>query len=178
MAFNVDDFRVNMVYDGARANLFDIQLVIPFSSIGGRDIALKCKAADLPGQAINATPLYYFGREVKFAGNRVFQDWMITVINDEDFSVRRALEGWMDAISDTNQNLRASAALPLDGGYATDAIVTQYGKAGNVIQQYAFRGIWPMDISAIGLDWGNNNQIEEFNVSFAVQYYNPIAGSN
>lgn len=179
MAFNVDDFRINMVADGARACLFDIQLQIPFSNVGGKTIAVKVKAADLPGQAINAAPAYYFGREVKFAGNRVFQDWVVTILNDENFLIRQALEGWMDMISNTQYNVRAAAALPLDNGYATDAYVTQYGKAGDVLQRYKFVGIWPMDISAIGLDWGSTDQIEEFTCSFAVQYYNSLpAGVN
>ena len=108
---------------------------------------------------------------MKLAGNRSYADWTVQVINDEDFSIRNAFEQWAGGINDPTANLRNPAASVIDGGYGVDATVTQYGKAGNVLQQYQFIGVWPIDVSPIELDWGQNDAVEEFSVTLAVQYF-------
>jgi hypothetical protein len=174
MAFNVSEFRANMIGDGARANLFDVNLIFPFVAVGSTAASLKttfmAKSAQLPGSTIGTVPLYYFGRELKFAGNRTFADWTITIINDEDFVIRRALESWMNAINGHFTNLRNPIAdTPL--GYSTDALVTQYSKIGIPIKQYNFAGLFPVDLAPIDLDWGSNDSIEEYTATFAYQYW-------
>ena len=114
--------------------------------------------------------MHYFGREIKFAGNRTYADWTVTIINDENFKMRRAFESWMDFINGNGSNIRQPGSVrPLD--YTSDSIVTQFGKAGDPIQEYAVRGMFPVDVSPIELDWGTNDTIEEFQVTFAYQYW-------
>jgi hypothetical protein len=175
MSFDVTQFRTNLTGDGARANLFDIQLPFPsyvnLAGQAGQLVTFQAKAAQLPGTTIGTAPLYYFGREVKLAGNRQYQDWTIQVINDENFTIRSAFEQWANGINDPVLNVRNTAAEIIDGGYGVDATVTQYGKDGTQINQYQFIGIWPTDVSPIELDWGSNDQVEEFTVTLAVQYF-------
>lgn len=182
MSFDIHSFRTQLVGDGARPNLFDITLQFPtwvsLGGIAGPKATFMCKAAQLPGSTIGIAPLFYFGREVKLAGNRTFQDWTIQIINDEDFVIRSAMEQWFNGINDPSLNVRNKNALVVDGGYGVDAMVNQYGKAGNLIKTYQFIGIWPMDISQIDLDWGMNDQIEEFSMTFAVQHYGDPALTN
>ena len=88
MAFNVNDFRAQMTGDGARPNLFEVSMPFPaFSAPGNAQTKLTfmCKTAQLPGSTLGVVPVQYFGRELKFVGNRTFADWTITIINDEDF---------------------------------------------------------------------------------------------
>ena len=96
MAFNVSEFRANMVGDGARPNLFAVTLVFPAIVTGGTEAGQKttfmAKSSMLPGSTVNSITLPYFGRELKFSGNRTFAQWNITVINDEDFIIRNAME--------------------------------------------------------------------------------------
>jgi hypothetical protein len=182
MAFNVAEFRSNMIGDGARANLFSVEMLLPNYALAAQPAANKirfmAKAAQLPGSTIGTVPMFYFGREMKFAGNRSFADWTITIVNDEDFLIRNAMESWMNSINNHRSNTRAGVALrsgagPAStvGGYTTDASVIQYGKTGNVLKNYNFVGVFPIDISAIDLDWGTNDSIEEFTVTFAYQYW-------
>lgn len=175
MSFDINTFRTNLQGDGARPNLFEVTLNFPnWVSLGpqaGQKATLQCKAAQLPGSTVGVAPLFYFGREVKLAGNRTYQDWTVQIINDEDFLIRNALEQWFNGINDPAGNIRDPNALVIDGGYGVDAIVTQYGKAGDVIKTYNFIGIWPMDVSPIDLDWGANDAIEEYTVTWAVNYY-------
>jgi len=173
MAFNVNEFRSQMVGDGARPNLFEVSMNFPnFSQPGNaqQKLTFMCKTAQLPGSTVNTVPVQYFGRELKFAGNRIFQDWTISVINDEDFVVRNAFERWMNGMNSHNLNVRNPAAAS-PAGYTTDATVTQYGKSGNQLKQYKFIGVFPTDLSPIDVDWGSNDTIEEFTVTLSYQWW-------
>jgi len=174
MAFNVAEFRANMIGDGARPNLFQITLVFPTiasnAAAAGQKVTFMAKAAQLPGSTVGTVPVFYFGRELKFAGNRSFADWTVTVINDEDFTIRNSLESWMNAINSHSQNLR-SAAAGNASAYTVDALVTQYGKTGNELKTYKFVGLFPVDVAPIDLDWGSNDSIEEFTTTFAYQWW-------
>ena len=174
MAFNVAEFRSNMIGDGARPNLFQVTLTFPtVASNGvaaGQKATFMAKAAQLPGSTVGTVPVYYFGRELKFAGNRTFTDWTLQIINDEDFTVRNSLESWMNAINSHSSNVRAAgAANPL--GYTVDAEVTQFGKTGDALKTYKFVGLYPLDLAPIDLDWGSNDTIEEYAVTFAYQWW-------
>jgi hypothetical protein len=136
-------------------------------------LTFLAKTSQIPGSTIGVVPLFYFGRELKFAGNRTFADWSITIINDEDFSVRRAFEQWMNSVNNHNANLRDTMAYsPTD--YSTDAYVTQFDKAGAVIKEYKFVGMFPTDLAPIDLDWGTNDSIEEFGVTLAYQWWEAV----
>lgn len=173
MAFNVTEFRANMLGDGARPNLFQVTLTFPTvanSPVAGQRLSFLAKTAQLPGSTVGTAPLYYFGREVKFPGNRTFPDWSITIINDEDFNVRNAFESWMDSINSHTLNVRNPAAFN-QISYSTDATVTQFSKTGLPLKSYKFVGMFPTDVSPIELDWGSNDSIEEFGVTLAYQYW-------
>ena len=181
MAFNVDQFRTAMANDGARPNLFEVVLAFPqFVSLGSKassQARFFCKTAFLPGSTIGAVTVPYFGREVKVAGNRTFQDWSITIINEEDFTIRNAFEQWHRGINGNVTNLRSPGAIttsPKAPGtsYAVDAEVYQYAKlGGQPIKKYKFIGMFPNDLGQIDLDWGSNDTVEEFTVTLSYQYW-------
>ena len=174
MAFNVAEFRANMNGDGARADLFQVTLLFPTIAenvvAAGQKATFMAKSAQLPGSTIGTVPVFYFGRELKFAGNRSFTDWTLQIINDEDFTIRRAIESWMNGINSHGGNVRnAGAASPT--GYTVDAEVTQYGKTGDTLKTYKFVGMYPLDLAPIDLDWSSNDTIEEYSVTFAYQWW-------
>jgi hypothetical protein len=190
MAFNLDQFRTALQYDGARPNLFQIQLTPPTtiagSTLAGQKMRFMARSGQLPGKTIGSVPVYYMGREIKVPGNAMFQEWTVTVINDEDFLIRAALERWHGAINSHRGNVRAPGFLG-HTGYSVNGSVVQYSKlgTGNLgrggsasrvdsatgLRKYNFVGMWPLDISPIDLDWGANDQIEEFVVTFAYQWW-------
>jgi len=180
MAFNVAEFRANLVGDGARPNLFQVTLTFPTvaanGTVAGQKATFLAKTAQLPGSTVGTVPLYYFGRELKFAGNRTFTDWTLQIINDEDFTIRNSLESWMNAINSHAGNLRNSAAAG-PSGYTVDAVVTQYGKTGDALKTYKFVGLYPLDLAPIDLDWGSNDSIEEYSATFAYQWWEAVTTS-
>ena len=181
MAFNVAEFRANMIGDGARPNLFRVSLTFPTivsnAVLAGQKTSFMAKTAQLPGSTIGTVPLYYFGREMKFAGNRTFTDWTVTIINDEDFTIRNSMEQWMNLINGHAGNVRNPAFnTPL--GYTVNANVVQYGKEGAVLKRCTFVGMFPVDVAPIDLDWGSNDSIEEYSVTFAYQYWTSDSTDN
>ena len=174
MAFNISQFLQGLPLDGARPNLFDLTFTFPqivdLGSLAGQQMTVHAKSAQLPGATVGMAPLFYFGREIKLAGNRQWQDWTVQIINDEDFTVRNAFEQWANAINDPVLNVRDPGASRLDGGYGSEVMINHYGKDGSTIKQYAMVGMFPLDVAPIDLDWGANDQIEEFVVTLAYQY--------
>jgi hypothetical protein len=176
MSFNVNQFRSQMVGDGARPNLFEVSMPFPafaFPGDASRKLTFMCRASALPGATIGAVTVPYFGRELKFAGNRTFADWTFTIINDEDFVIRNAFERWMAGINSHLLNLRNPVALN-PGTYTVDGKVTQYGKTGNKLKEYRIVGSFPTDVSPIDVDWGSNDVMEEFSVTLAYQWWDSI----
>jgi len=177
MAFNVNQFRSQLQGDGARPNLFEVTMPFPVFSLPGNaqtKLTFMCKTAQLPGSTLGVVPMQYFGRELKFVGNRTFADWTITIINDEDFIVRNAFERWMNGINSHNLNVRNPVAgTPI--GYSVDGQVLQFGKTGNRIKQYNFVGMFPTDLTPIDVDWGSNDAIEEFSVTLTYQWWESVA---
>jgi T4-like virus tail tube protein gp19 len=174
MAFTVDQFRTNLVGDGARPNLFEVRLTTwpaYVTSPGPQTLSFLANSTSLPGSDIGITPLQYFGREVKLAGNRTYPEWTVTIINDENFKLRKAFEQWHYGINGPVGNKRTGAATTLDRGYGVNASVIQYGKEGDKLHVYTFAGLWPTNVAPIELAWGTNDQIEEFTVTFAYQYW-------
>jgi len=172
MAFNVDQFRRAMTLDGARPNLFQVTLSFPSLVAYGdtRELSFMANSTTLPSSIVGVARQSYFGREVKFPGNRVFQDWSINVINDETFNIRNAFEQWLNIINNNSGNVRDSGAV-YSGGYSVDAQVTQFSKDGQPLKQYNFVGLFPTQVDPINLSWGNNDTIEEFGVTFSYQYW-------
>ena len=181
MAFNVSDFKNAMTYDGARPNLFKVVFgtaAAPGQFTPGEDFEMFCRATSIPGTTIGQVVVPYFGREVKFAGNRTFADWTVTVINDEDFKVRSVMEKWMNSINLHTNNSRVGGGTGTKGYYST-ATVHQLSKStvGNTTRSYTFQQMFPTDLSEITLDWGDNDSIQEFTVTFAYDFWTAATGS-
>lgn len=179
MAFRVQEFRAALVRDGARPNLFQCEITFPgLASISGaqQQFTFMARAAQLPGSTVNQVPQFYFGRELKFSGNRQFPEWTVTIINDEDFRIRDAFELWLSGLNSHVGNLRNPAFTKGDDGYQRDGYVTQFGKTGEPIKRYKFVGLFPVDLSPIELDWGANDTIEEYAVTFAYQWWEHVGG--
>jgi len=161
MAFNINQFKAELVGGGARPTLFQVQITNPIDPAADVKIPFLVRSAGIPASSVGSYEVSYFGRSVKYAGDRVFDDWSVTVINDEDFAIRNALEAWSNAINSHDGNLRA---LPQD--YKSNALITQFSKDGSPLRTYVFEGLFPVAIDGIGMDWDARDQIEEYGVTF------------
>ncbi len=167
---NINEFKSRLSGGGARANQFKVTMVWPgYASVGGEtsDLSFLCSAATLPGQTLTPTLVNFRGRQLKIAGDRTFDDCTITVINDTDFKLYRAFERWMTGINNMTDN--EGIANPAD--YQVDGFIDQLDRNGSTLKSYTYRGLFPTSLASIPLDYSTNSTIEDFSVTFAIQYF-------
>ncbi|MFA7408416.1 MAG: phage tail protein [Anaerolineaceae bacterium] len=169
--FSINEFRSQLVGGGARPTLFQVQITNPITGIADFKIPFMVKTASLPSSTVGQYEVPYMGRKIKYGGDRTFEDWTVTVINDEDFLIRNSMEAWSNAINTFESNARALPQI-----YKSDAQVIQYGKDQTPLRQYTFQGLFPTNISEISLGWEQNDSIEEFTVTFAYDAYTVDGG--
>jgi|APGre2960657423_1045063.scaffolds.fasta_scaffold80061_1 hypothetical protein len=175
MTFNVSEFASSgLPLGGARPSLFSVIIDTPSGvpNIGAR-VSFTCKAAQIPESSISVIEASYFGRKIKLAGTRSFANWTPTILNDEDFQVRHALEVWSNAINRHQANLRETQ-LTTTQSYRTTATVTQYNKVGVPVRSYEFINLFPVNLQAIDVNW-DTDAIEEFSCEFAYDYWRVAA---
>ena len=173
----ITDFKSKMAGGGARPNLFEVELVFPDPIAIENDVKEKSrflvKAAQLPASNITPIEVNFRGRILKIAGDRTFDTWTVTVINDVDFSIRSAFEKWMDFINSMEDATGAQdPAL-----YQPDAYVHQLDRDGSTLRTYKFHDVFPTNISAIDLSYETVDSVEEFTVEFQVQWWEAIKGT-
>ena len=164
----VDDMKAKLVGGGARPNLFKVTMAFPSYVTANVELAsYMCKATSMPASTIAPIAVPFRGRNLQIAGDRTFDPWSVTIINDTDFNVRNSFEQWMNGI---NQH-KANTGLTQPSSYMADMIVEQLDKDGTVEKTYNIRGTFPTNLGAIELSYENENAIEEFEVELQIQYW-------
>lgn len=179
MPFNIDEFiGRGLTEGGARPSLFQVTLNFPpgFSFVQGAEEKFRftCRATSIPASTIGQVDVPYFGRTIKLAGDRTFADWNVTVMNDEDYSVRNAFEAWHNSINSIVTNNKAREG---DIYKSLSADVEHFSKHNErTIKKYVFVNIFPVNIAEMNMDWDSTNQIQTFGVTFAYDYW--LSSSN
>ena len=167
---NINDFKSKLRGGGARANQFRVTMPFPgFASVGGETetMSFLTTSTSLPGMTLGEVAIPFRGRELYVAGDRTFATWATTILNDTDFLLRNAYERWLNGINNMSDN--EGLVNPAD--YQVDAFVDQLDRNGNVIKSYTFRGMFPLTLDDIALDYGTNNAIESFSAVHRYQYF-------
>jgi len=178
MTFSATQFKSNLSQGGARPSLFSVELHYPAQvrNKPSKQSKFFVKGTSIPASTVGSYDVYYHGKAIKIAGDRSFETWDTTVINDEDYAIRIALEQWMDLIAEHKLNTRKSGMNVVkegeDADYKKDIKVTQYKKNGHEAHHYHFLGAFPTNLSAIALDWGTQ-EIEEFTVTWTYDRWMP-----
>ena len=189
----LDAFKSSLQGGGARPNLFEVSIPsFPTSLTTGEgdesedpwseytsNFKFLCKAAQLPASTVAPINVPFRGRILKVAGDRTFAEWTVTVINDEDFGIRTAFEKWGDVMT----NLIDNTGVTNPNSYMSNGFVKQLGRGDqafsqtnptgkhSILRSYKFYGIWPSEIGAIDLSYDSTDTVEEFTVTFQVQYF-------
>jgi hypothetical protein len=168
MALSTDifSFRDKLTDGGARANQFRVTLMSEIADQG----TFLCHAASLPGSMIEVTPTMYRGRELKLPGERRFNNWNITIINDSSFDIRNVFEEWMHDINNVEDN--SGEIRPYS--YVRTLGVDQLDRNDTVLKSYSMIDCWPTNLSDIQLSFRDNNTIEEFTVELAYVHWIPV----
>jgi hypothetical protein len=171
---DISTFKSKLGGGGARPNQFEVTIRYPAFGAGDASQAGRflITTAELPGQTLGVTPVYYRGRLIKLAGDKEFAPFSCSIINDTDFTVRSALEGWMNYIEDriTKEGTQNPS------NYQSTIDIRQLDRNGLLLRHYTLRDAFPVEIGPVQLDFGSNDQISTFGASFQYQTFT-IAGT-
>lgn len=184
MAFSITEFKSSLKQGGARSALFQVQLNFPSfvtsPLVGTSGSIFLVKSTTLPGSTISSIDVLFHGKPIKVAGDRTYDTWETTIINDEDFAIRNAIEQWMDGIAGHKLNNRSvsivtSGSEGESASYKKSMYVTQYSSSGDELRTYEFIGAFPTGLGTISLDWGTDS-IEEFTCTWTYDRFKVRAG--
>ena len=172
----IPNFKSKLTGGGARANLFEVVLTFPDTSKPDSDVLDKArfmvKGANMPASNVAQIEVPFRGRVLKIAGDRTFDSWTVTVINDTDFAIRSAFERWMNTINRLSDN----TGLTNPADYQADAYVYQLDRDGSTLRSYRFFDTFPTQVGPIELSYDAQG-IQEFTVELQVQYWEAIKGT-
>tara|TARA_B100001063_G_C16504600_1_gene423771 strand:- start:69 stop:596 length:528 start_codon:yes stop_codon:yes gene_type:complete len=166
---NINDFKANIAGGGARANQFRVFLNTPSIATGLQPAgdSFLIKASSLPGQTITEIAIPFRGRNLYIAGDREFETWTTTVINETDFRIRNGIEKWMSGIND----LETSTGVTDPALYYSQLRVEQLDRDNNLLKSYEMKNCWPTAISAIELSYDTVSEVETFDVTWRYTHF-------
>ena len=164
-----------LTHGGARPSLFDVTISKPNTDVTGEvtNMATHCNVSAIPPLTVTPIERQYFGRTVKIPGDMVFGDLSTTIINTQNFSLKKVIENWMGAINGTGTNYGYSDST---SGFGT-VTLTQFSKTGTSLLKWEFVDAWPQTVSEIALSYDTASDIEQFDVTWAYNYYTQAKGS-
>ena len=173
----ITDFKSKLTGGGARANLFEVVLTFPDAAAPDQVVLDKSrflvKGANMPASNVNPIEVPFRGRVLKIAGDRTFDSWTVTVINDTDFAIRSAFEKWMNVINRVSDN----TGLTNPADYQADAYVYQLDRDGSALRSYRFYDVFPTQVGPIDLSYDSQG-LEEFTVELQVLWWEAIKGTS
>lgn len=162
MAFSVTSFKEDgLPLGGYRPSLFEVQC-----TYAGQQLNMLANASQVPAMTMGLIEVPYFGRKIKLAGDRTYAEWTTVLFMEEDPTVRDTLEQWQMDMNKADTNERAL----VNESYKKDAEVFLYGKDGSIFRTYSLKGCWPSDVGTIELDWGNNDALATYSVTWQFDY--------
>ena len=172
---SIEEFKAVLQGGGVRPTMFQVEMTFPDAVVVDPTQATNegtylIKASNLPASNVGVINVPFRGRQLKVSGDRTFDDWAVVVTNDVSFTLRKGFEKWSELIQNMNYALGANE---LDDYFAT-AIVRQLDRDGNQLRAYKFEGIWPSTVDAIDLAFDSTDTVEEYGVTFNVQYWAAI----
>ena len=167
---NIDDFKANLAGGGARPNQFRVTITPPSGIATGlnvRNASFLAKSSNLPGQQLGEIAVPFRGRNIYVTGDREFETWTTTFMNDTDFNIRNAIERWMNGINDLANN----TGVINSADYQSDLTIEQLDRDDTTLKTYIFRNAYPLSVSEIEVAYETTNAIEEFEVTWRYQHF-------
>ena len=161
----IDEFKSQLIAGGVRSNRF--RVYIPRM---GSNIEFMCKTASIPGSTLPVVEVPFRGHKLKIAGDRTFEDWTITVINDVSFSTRTAVESWMGEIQEMDSGVGATDLEYL----VSRATISQLNRDDSIIATYELYNMYPQTVAQIDLSYDTADEIQTFDVTFSYSHWERV----
>ena len=158
----IDEFKSQLIAGGVRSNRFKVY--IPRM---GENIEFMCKTAAIPGSTLPVVEVPFRGHRLKIAGDRTFEDWTVTIINDIEFTARTAVENWMSSIQQLDSGVGATSLDYL----VSRATISQLNRDDSVIATYELFNMYPQTLNNIELSYDTSDEIQTFDVTFSYSHW-------
>lgn len=161
----LDNFKMQM--SGVlHPNRFKMVVFFPESIINGANLSEACeffiRAAQLPGRSVGVIDLPFRGNPFSIAGDMAQpEDVTITVLNDGNLTIRKAVERWMEFMASHITGTKAS-----DLTYMGTAEIRQLDGADNTVKTYELVQLFPTSLGSIALSHDEGNSVETFDITF------------
>ena len=158
----------------ARSNLFEV-----FIGLTGEDQKFVCKSASLPATSVGVIEVPYQNRKIKVPGDRTFQDWTVTIVNDESMSVRKALLKWQSQMQGFHEfgeaKILDDGNKPSPLGHHRMLTVTPMDRTMEALSlsEVSLYG-WPSEIGSVDLSWETADTVQEYTVTFSITHDNSV----
>jgi hypothetical protein len=159
--------------EGARSSLFEVTVAFKGQSTSGAssDFKYMCKGTSIPASNMGVVSVNYFGRPIKYPGNRTFEDLTTTIINDEGYVIRNGIETWLDQINSVKLNVRSPDFVGKNS-YTSDLSLQPYQKTGDKAgKPFTFINCFPTSLDAIDVGWETNDAIMEYSVTWTYDFW-------
>jgi len=188
----ITGFKEKLAGGGARNNLFEVDIPAfpaPINQYWTSETISRfnflCKSASLPSSNISSVQIPFRNRVMKVSGQRTFDPWSVTIINDENFALRTAFEQWVNQMD----KLTNATGATNPEAYMADIYVHQIGKGADLgkesnlnsaslnnssitpLRTYKLYGAFPTNVSPIDLAYDTADTVEEFTIEFQYQFF-------
>lgn len=166
----IDDFATNFG-QGQRVSQFLVRG--SFRNAGGNgfsDILTEfyVKSAQFPASNIGIIEIPYRGRKIKMPGDRVFNEWSISVLLDKDNKMYDNFVAWMDAINSHSNVEQAGAA---GDDLKEDWTISSLSPNGEVNSEVVMKNCFPTEVGTVDFNWETTDTIAEFTVTMQFDYW-------
>jgi len=171
----ISNFKGNIGRDFARSNLFRIEFGAPTTSPGTQPTNYKflVKATSLPSTNMGSIAVPYQGRVFNVPGDRTFEPWSVTIMNTEDYGVRKYLESWINKIQATDFAFQAAESFNYMATLNVESLQRTSKGTNNLssIRKYKFFNAFPSSLSAMDLDFASNDTIQEYTCEWQFSHW-------
>ncbi len=161
---SISEFKSRISGGGARSNLFQVEILFPAFAGGEQETdqgRFMARATSLPPSTLGVIEMPFQGRVLPLPGDRTFEEWSCTFLNDTNFKLRDAFERWSNGIN----NVESGGGINNPDEYMSDVIIHQLDRAGNIVKSYKLQDAWPLNVGPIEVSMDNADTIETFDVS-------------
>jgi hypothetical protein len=166
----INDFKGKLIGGGSRANQFKVEIPAWPGFVSGDSelFQFMCTATTTPASNVGEIPVPFRGRNLYVAGDRTFDTWTTTILNDTEFATYESIEAWLEGINNvaTNKSAKMNPAT-----YQVDAYVTHLDRNDAIKKTWKLIGVFPTALPGISLSYGDNDTIESFDVTWRYQWY-------
>ena len=170
MPFSIDAFRNNLSRHNGPAPVNRYEVYIPRRGGQHSSLTLRCEQAELPGKTILTVEDKLYGPVRKIGYGQMFIDTTMTFICTADgWEEKEFFDNWQNDIVDPDL---------YDANYYENYITNIQLKTfteGNVPSyKIRFMEAYPLNVGAINLGWGQNNEYARLSVTFAYRRWKQI----